>query len=158
MFKLCVSRLVRDECGASIIEFAAISPVLCLLLLGMVDFGLAFSEKMKLEQAAARAIEMATGRDKADDNYAWLAAETAAAAGVASSAVTVTHWLECDGVRQAAVGGNCTTAGAQIARYVQVVVDKRFVPPFDFSAFAKQFGGSGLAPTTLRGDAVVRVQ
>ena len=52
-----LSPYTRDERGASIIELALVAPVLASMLVGMVDLSRAYSYKLKLEQAAQRAIE-----------------------------------------------------------------------------------------------------
>src|SRR5687768_7294573 len=52
-----LSSLRRDERGAAIIELAIVAPVLALLTIGVVDMANGFATKLKLEQAAQRAIE-----------------------------------------------------------------------------------------------------
>ena len=51
------ARLARDDRGASIVELALVVPIMGSLLIGMVDLSRAYSHKLKLEQAAQRAIE-----------------------------------------------------------------------------------------------------
>ena len=49
--------LLRNDCGAAVIELALIAPVLALTVIGIVDMSNAYSRKLLLEQAAQRAVE-----------------------------------------------------------------------------------------------------
>ena len=146
-------RLLRDERGASMIELGFLSPVLLVLVLGIVDAAMGFSAKLKLQQAAARSVEMATTGGISSAAIANLGAEAAAASGQDASHITVDKWLECDGVRQSNIDGSCNS-GAQIARFVSVSVTASYSPMM--SRAMSLFG----LPTTLpiTGDASVRVQ
>jgi Flp pilus assembly protein TadG len=54
---LRISKLLRNERGAAIIEMALVAPVLALGVIGIVDVSNAYSKKLALEQGAQRAIE-----------------------------------------------------------------------------------------------------
>lgn len=151
-------RLCPHQSGTSLIEFSMAAPMMALLLLGMADFAMAFSRQLQLEQAAARAIELASVSGRNQPNYDFVREEAATAAGVPLSAVTLDTWLECDGVRQALFSGNCANASAEVGRYVEVRITATFAPPFNITGLAGIFGGSGLSTMTLRGDSTVRVQ
>jgi Flp pilus assembly protein TadG len=60
--------LARAEDGVSTIEFAAVATFLCLLLMGVFDFGLAFWEQMELANAASGGADyvMANGYTSSD--------------------------------------------------------------------------------------------
>lgn len=121
--------LARDERGASIIELAMVAPVLASLLIGMVDLSRAYSYKLKLEQAAQRAIEKVQSYQTTKSTYGTLQSEAAAAAGVPTSNVTIDYWLECDGTRAASYDSVCT--GSQTyARWITVTVQGTFTPMF----------------------------
>lgn len=47
-----MSRFGRDDHGAAAVEFALVIPLMLTLLLGIVDFGFAFSAKIAVTQAA----------------------------------------------------------------------------------------------------------
>jgi Flp pilus assembly protein TadG len=156
-----IAKLLRDTRGASLIEFALAAPFLGALVVGMVDVSQGYSAKVKLTQAAQRAIEKAMQGEKTTDLYDTLQQEGADAAGVATSAVTVKYWLECNGVNQntspstmaADYDKTCTT-GQTIARYVSIDIQKTYTP-----FFATRFLGSNSDGSfTLHGKAGVRVQ
>ena len=140
-----------DEQGATIIEFAIVAPVLAALAMGIIDLGRGVAEKVRLQQAANRAIEMAQGNPALTD-YSFIASEAAAAAGVPESQVQVTRFLECDGV-PASISAGCAL-GQQSAYYVQVFVETRFVPSFG-SQIYRTLRSDGTI--SLTGRAAVRV-
>jgi Flp pilus assembly protein TadG len=123
------ARLARDDRGASIIELALVAPVLASLLIGMVDLSRAYSYKLKLEQAAQRAIEKVQAYQTSTSTYGTLQSEAAAAAGVPTSNVTIDYWLECDGTRAASYESVCA-GGQTYGRWISVTVQGTFTPMF----------------------------
>lgn len=123
------ARLARDDRGASIIELALVAPVIASLLIGMVDLSRAYSYKLKLEQAAQRAIEKVQAYQTSTSTYTTLQSEAAAAAGVPTNNVTIDYWLECDGTRASNYESVCTS-GQTYARWVTVSVQGTFTPMF----------------------------
>jgi Flp pilus assembly protein TadG len=146
--------LARDERGASLIEMALLMPVLASMLIGMVDISRAYSAKLQLEQAAQRAIEKVQQYQTTSSTYSTLQSEAATAAGVATSAVTVDYWLECDGTRQTDYSGVCPS-GQAYTRYITVSIQKMFTPMFG-SRFFPRANANGTY--TLTGQAGLRTQ
>ena len=143
-----------DARGASLVEFGLLLPILALFVLGTIDVTRGVATKFALEQAAQRTIEIASlgGRPRAD--YSFLRNESATAAGVPVTNVTLTQWLECrtnGGVstRQSAFSGTCPT-GQQEARYVEIRLFRDFMPNFSYGPFASSV-------TTVRADGSVRL-
>ena len=155
------SSLARDERGTSIIELALMLPLMASLVVGMVDISRGYSAKLQLEQAAQRSIEKAMNGEKELALFATLKAEAMAAAGVATGAVEVKYWLECDGVNQntsaatmdADYGKKCAD-DVPYARYVNVRIVKKYEPMFN----AKLLGSNADGTFTLSGQAGIRVQ
>jgi Flp pilus assembly protein TadG len=156
-----LSTLARDSRGASVVELALVAPFISALLIGMVDISRGYSAKVQLTQAAQRAIEKAMQGEKTTDLYDTLQAEGASAAGVATSAVTVKYWLECNGVSQYTSAATMTadydkvcSTGQTYARYLTVDITKTFTP-----MFSTKFAGANADGTyTLHGKAGIRVQ
>ena len=148
------TRLARDERGASIIELALVAPILASLLIGMVDLSRAYSYKLKLEQAAQRAIEKVQAYQTSTSTYGTLQAEAAAAAGVPTSNVTIDYWLECDGTRATSYDSTCS--GTQTyGRWVSVTVQGTFTPMFR-SKYYPRANANGTF--TIQGKAGMRTQ
>ena len=154
--------LVRDRTGSSIVELAIAAPVLALLVAGVSDLGRGLSAKFALNQAIHRSLEKAAVSNRRTD-YAYLKAETAAAAGIDESRVSVDAWLECDGARKSNFSGSCAS-GEQIGRYVKVTATSRFTPMFRYSFLQLQTDddddddGDNAGTIKLQADAAVRVQ
>jgi Flp pilus assembly protein TadG len=129
--------LARDERGTSLIEFGFIAPFLALLAMGVIDLSRGLAERFALAQAVNRSLELVQSRpavaaaDSNDVDYAFVKNEAVAAAGVKPAQVTITRWLECDGVDRGGVNGDCA-AGEDSARYLRVRITKDFVGDFYF--------------------------
>jgi Flp pilus assembly protein TadG len=156
-----LATLARDCRGASIIELALVAPFMATLLIGMVDISRGYSAKVQLTQAAQRSIEKAMQGEKNTDLYDTLQAEGASAASVATSAVTVKYWLECNGVSQYTSAATMTAdydkvcpAGQTYARYVTIDITKAYSPMFS----TKWAGANSDGSYTLHGKAGIRVQ
>jgi Flp pilus assembly protein TadG len=149
--------LLRDRRGSSVIELAIAAPIFGAFIIGMVDLSRAYSAKLQLEQAAQRTIEYVqrNGYQPGDDST--LQAEAAAAAGVATSAVTVNKWLECYSgtttITKTYTGQTCS-AGQSYARYISVDITKTYAPIFRVKWDMK----TASSIYTLHGKAGLRVQ
>lgn len=145
--------LAADERGNALVELGFILPIFFTLVAGTVDIARAYSAKLDLEQAAQRSIEWVQVRDFNTTDVDTIKADTASAAGVSTSAVTVDYWLECGGVRT-----TWTTAcdpSQTLARYLSVSVKKDFTPQFTTTFFNGLSGGSTVPLTAKAG---VRIQ
>lgn len=148
------ARLAKDDRGTSIIELALVAPILASLLIGMVDLSRAYSYKLQLEQSAQRAIEKVQQYQATSSTYGTLQTEAAAAAGVATSNVTIDYWLECNGVRAADYNSSCSP-GQVYARWVTVDVTGTFTPLFKSKYYPK---ANADGTFTLHGIAGMRTQ
>jgi Flp pilus assembly pilin Flp len=151
---MSITRLAQDDRGASIIELALVAPILASLLIGMVDLSRAYSHKLKMEQAAQRAIEKVQQYQTTTSTYGTLQAEAAAAAGVPAGNVGIDYWLECNGVRAADYNSVCAN-GQIYERRVLVEVYGTFSPIFR----SRRWPGANSDGTfTITGKAGMRTQ
>ncbi|NJC06908.1 Flp pilus assembly protein TadG [Sphingomonas kaistensis] len=133
-------KFLGDESGASVVELGLLAPILSGLLIGVVDLGKGFSEKLVLEQVAQRAIEKAMQGVQVDSQssiFATLKSEAATEAGVQNSAVVVKYWLECNGTSTFVDFASMDTkynddcpAGQRYARFIEVKIEKAYTPTF----------------------------
>ena len=143
----------RASAGA---EMALIAPVLGGLLFVAMDLGMAFWNKLQLEQAAQRSIELALAPGTTGTgDYSYLATEVRTAYGKPVQSVSVQNWLECNGVRQSQWNMFCP-AGQSFARYVAVQIRAEYTPRFSFGGVLSGNGPNG--GFLLTGDAAVRLQ
>lgn len=122
-----IRALAADSRGTSLVEFAAAAPVFALLVVGIGDISRGFSERLALQQAANRTLELAHLGTR-DPDYNFLIPEAATAAGVPQSQVSLVSWLECDGTRQP-FDGTCNE-DEEIARYITLRINSTFRPSF----------------------------
>lgn len=150
--------LWRDERGTGTIELALSAPILAFLLVGAVDMGMGYTERLALQQAANRTLELGMARGPVNDSYSYLQAIGATNSGRPTSAVTIDNWLECDGARQGSFDGTCG-GNQQTARYISVRITGTHQPTFDYNGLARRFGDTGLGGSVaIAGSAAVRIQ
>lgn len=148
-------RMIGNSAGTSTIELALILPVGMFLMLGAIDSSLAFAQHLRVEAAAARAVERITAYSAVRTDYTASQAEAAVAANVAVSDVTVTNWLECNNVVQASFNATCPNNTDQIARFVNVSVNGKFQPAVNYGGFLTTDNNGFVR---LQGDAMARIQ
>lgn len=145
--------LKRDERGTSVIELALIAPILATMIIGTIDLSTAYSEKLRLEQSAHRAVEKVQALSANGTTAGTLKTEAAEAAEVTEDDVTVEFWLECDGVRQSDYDTTCPD-GETYARYLSVEIEDEFTPFFPL----KTFGANANGKYDISGKAGIRTQ
>ena len=143
-------RLRADERGLSFVEFAAVAPLLGLLIVSVADLGRGYSERFALQQAANNTLELAQQGTRAND-YSFLEAHAEEVSP--GSNATLTQWLECDGTRRPNFTDTCNM-GQQTARYVTLELSKPFVPVFTSVGYPKEADGT----IALKARASLRVQ
>jgi Flp pilus assembly protein TadG len=139
--------LARDERGTSLIEFGFLAPFLALLTMGVIDLSRGLAERFAIQQAVNRGLELVQSRpavadaDSGDVDYSFVTTEVATAAGVPEGQVTLTRWLECDGVEKGDVNGTCAS-GQAVARYLRVRVTKNFEGEFYYDTIPMAASGT----------------
>jgi len=144
--RLRLPSLVRDERGTSLIEFGFLVPFLAVLAMGIIDLSRGLAERFALQQAVNRSLELIQARPAVagatatdlDYNFALVEAQTAAGTG---ATVTMTRWLECNGVEQGQVTGNCADE-QDTARYLRIPITKNFQGEFYYSTIAMSATGA----------------
>lgn len=116
--------LLRDKSGGIALETALVSPILVLLLVGFIDFGMALHHKTQLESAARAGMQQAL---VAPDPASISAAALAMLQDRSDSTVTVVETCRC-GAASHSCTGTCPD-GFQPAKYISVSVSQPFDPP-----------------------------
>lgn len=146
-----LSSLRHDERGVSAVEFAFLIPILATLILGIIDLSTGLQQRLTLQQAVNRSLEIvqanriAVGAGRTTPDYAFLRQEVATAASVPLANVTLNQWRECNGTRRDPYEESCDD-GVDMARYLELVVTRDFR------------GKIYLKPIVLRAASTVRVQ
>ncbi len=148
-------KFTRDCAGTATIELALLAPVLLAMLIGLVDLGATYSNKLRLEQVAQRTIEKVQAKTFTATMETALETEAATAAGTGAVA-DLTYWLECNGVKMTGAGAYTAgcSAGQSYARYVQLAIQRNYTP-----LLVAPFGTYNANGTvTVRGRAGIRIQ
>jgi Flp pilus assembly protein TadG len=143
-FRACL----KNEDGVSAVEFAMLIPILATFVLGIIDLSTGLSQRLSLQQAVNRSLEIVQANRVATNaqgtqNYDFLRTEVTTV--VPSASVTLNQWLECSGTKQSSYTGTCA-AGQDTARYLEL----RATRPFRGKIYAKS--------VTLVATSAVRVQ
>ncbi len=129
---LAVSRSFRrTEDGSSLIELAALLPVLILLLLGAVDLGSAYYTALEVSSAAATGALY--GSQKPTDIAGMQAASLLDASDVTGMTAVATWGCECsDGSSASPVCAATPTCAVNSVQYVQVNTLLVYTPLFPY--------------------------
>jgi Flp pilus assembly protein TadG len=147
-----IKSLVRDERGASLIEFGFLAPVLALMAMGISDLSRALSDRFSIQAAVNRSIELlqahpvsisgsatSTTGSTSCGNYCFVKTEAQNAAG-SGATVTLTTWHQCitsaDAIVMVDFYTDCSSGQTDQGRYVRVKVDKTFTGGFYFHTIA----------------------
>jgi len=152
-----LKHLADDEGGASVIELALVTPFFAAMVMGVADVGRAYSQKLKLEQAAYRAIEKVQQYRDTSSTFSTITAEAtsaATAAGFTSPTVTVDYFLECDGTRQTTYNMTCSTSQTE-NRWITVDIAGTYTPLFASTIWP---GSNANGTYTLHGKAGLRTK
>jgi Flp pilus assembly protein TadG len=129
--------LFFDEKGTAAIEFGMVAAVLCTLLLGLIDFGMGFWQKIQVGNAARAGGEYAivNGWNQSGITTAVTSA-TGLTAISATPAPTTSYGCPSatTGITAATSGSNCT-GGGTAGTYVTVNAQASYSPIFPFAAF-----------------------
>ena len=153
------ARLTRNEAGAAVIELALITPVLVLLIIGIVDISSALNRKVALEQGVQRAIEKIMQSTANNTEQDTLRTElicqinginddgSCKAGAITPRDVAITYRLECNAGSGAASNQtsadlsafdalDCGAGATREARYIEAKVTDKYAPmfPIHFSA------------------------
>ena len=154
-----IRRLRRDESGLGFIELALVTPLLGLLVLGMLDGATIIQTCLDLEQAAQRTTDYALAKRPRNDDKTYLETAAYQASGAKRENISVNLIFECSGVKQTRFDGSCSP-GQVAKRFVTVTIKRQVHTGFNWRLFAALGGGTGTqyVPVTVKGDSTVRLQ
>ncbi len=125
--RMMTRRRGRAESGAAAVEFAIIVPVLLLLVLGIVDFGYAFGQKLALNHAAREGARMAVVESSGADTQAEIAQLVSDSAGTLVDPLDTTQVIAT--VAGTGTSATCGPGGAlDIGDELEVSVDYDATP------------------------------
>ena len=102
-----IARLARCRRGIAAVEFGLLVPVLLVLMLGIVNYGLVMFNKMELVSAARSGAQLALA-DYTDTSAIKDAVVNATSLSLDASDVTTTQFCECSGTSITCGDTTCT--------------------------------------------------
>lgn len=145
------ARFWRCESGSPAVEFAIVAPVLLLMTVGVIDYGLVVRDKSEAEAAARAGLQKGLGDMWNNDLITAAAKETISSDPDVQDTVTVevTPSCYCDGVLTES-GADCTkdtTCGgsAELTHYISVTVSRTHETLLDYYAIPQELSLSGSA-------------
>lgn len=138
------AKLSRSVRGNVTVEFALISPILLIVILGLVDFGLAMSNKMELVSAARSGAQLALA-DSSDTSAIKSAVVAATDNEITTSDVTTTEFCECSDGTTITCGATCGD-GSSNKYYMTITAQQSFTAVFI------------VTPITITGSITIRTQ
>ncbi len=148
-----MTRLFRCTRAVSTIEVALLTPVLCVLVMGITDVAQMGAMKSKYQQATRRGLELATAGTVTSTA---IKSQVAAASGVSESQVAVTYTLECDEA-ETTYSGTCGP-GQESARYIRVAVNGTYTPKFNYGPLGRIFTLNEQGSASVSAGALTRIQ
>lgn len=140
-------RFVRDDCGASLLEFALVLPVLAFMMVGLVDFGRGMAIAMALESAARSGAEY--GSLFPQDTVGLQTAITdALGPGLTASSVSTVKQCRCVGVVVSDCNLACNGGGTEM--YLRILVNFNYSPILPYPGIASNFPIEGSAEFRMR--------
>jgi len=130
--------------GASLVEFGLLLPLLCLLLIGVIDFGRAYYLDIEVSNAAhAGALY---GTQNSTDITGMQNAATGDAQDVTGMTATATYGCECsDGSSVTPLCSSQPTCGVNAVNYVQVTTSATYHPLFPWPGIPSSVSLQGSA-------------
>lgn len=140
-------RFLENTNGVAAVEFVLIAPILLLLLIGLVDFGLYINAKMKLENMARASSEYV--RNGGDPNN--LTADVLAYSGSSDSAnsfdditLTTSNVCECDDNVETDCATGCAADG-YMREFIIINLDMTYNTLFPYPGLPGSIPLSGRA-------------
>jgi Flp pilus assembly protein TadG len=145
MARLISSVFVRSERGAELIEMAIVTPILLLLVFGIVDFGFLFQRYVVLTNAAVEGARVATMPGYTSDDAEARVQSYATNGGVTGTVTAVAAPVSLPGA------GGGTWPGMQVT--VTHVYTLQYITPI-----VQLIGGSTAGSVTLTAQSTMRSQ
>ena len=122
-------RLAREDGGTVSVEWALISPIFVVLLVGVLEFGSGALHKMQMANAVRAGLQYATVRKpiQGDTTQIRDAVNTTAPANATGTrAITVTLFYTCPDGSEVASDYNCS--GGERSSYISIAMSEEFEP------------------------------
>jgi Flp pilus assembly protein TadG len=141
-----------DAAGVSTIEFAFVVSFLCLLAVGVVDFGMGLWEQMQVGNAARAGAEYAAANGWTSNSPGNIETEATSATGLSSISATASESCGCPnastGITSATCGSSCASGGTA-GTYVTVTASATYSTIITYPGIPSSFSLSSTATVRI---------
>jgi Flp pilus assembly protein TadG len=142
-------RLWRDTRGVAAVEFAMILPILCLMLIGCVDFGNFLNEKMQLDGLARACAQYVVQGGNPNNVQANVITNSTLNTSITAAGRTITYTgaqvCTCaSGTTVNCTSGSCP-AGDYVRTFFEVTLTTTFPTIFPWTGFPNTLSETGFA-------------
>ncbi len=131
-----LSRLRGNKAGNATVELAMVMPIVLMMALGGIDFALAYTHKIKVQQYAHLGAEYVMGSMENVPSKVIVAQSISDATGLPLGSIRVTDWTECDGSRQPLGAPVCINPAAVETKYMKIDVSESYTPILNIEGIA----------------------
>lgn len=138
------------ESGQALVELALVAPLLCMVLIGLAEFGRFAYFAIEVSNAAHAGVQYgAQNHVTASDTAGMQTAALNDGSNVSGLTAAPSHFCQCsDGTASTCLATDCTTS--RIIEFVQVNTSATVSPMFSYPGISKSL--------TLTGQAIMRVE
>jgi len=129
-------RFLADLTGNATVELAMVMPIVLMMALGGIDFALAYTHKIKVQQYAHLGAEYVMGSMEHVPTKVVVAQSIADATGLPLGSISVTDWTECDGSPQPLGAPFCINPAAVETKYMKIDVSQVYTPILNIDGIA----------------------
>lgn len=144
-----MEKFLKCERGIAAIEFAMILPVLALILVGVIDYGMFINQRMKLQDLARTATQYVVQGGSAANVTADIiqASDFYSAASKKGQKIDVVPDVQCEcaGGTPVSCTGICTGVGNYVRRFYSMTLSSTYKPIFAYPGVSKGVTMSGYA-------------
>lgn len=144
-------RYHRDENGIAATEFALIAPVLLLLLVGMIDFGLYINANMKLENTTRAAAEYVYQGGDPDLLENDVLSEILDPVSYENTSIVTEYICACSDGISISCGESCDS-GDYLRRFIEIRLNRAYEPMFKYPGLPHPVQLNGHVRLQVQGD------
>lgn len=133
--------LARQDGGNATIELALVAPVLLTMALGVIDLAMGFSHKMQMQHYAQVGADYVVATLETNPQASDVKDEVANASGLDKGKISISEWVECDGVKNPNET-QCAKIDALQYNFMQIDVSDTYQPMLDIPGLADYVGNT----------------
>ncbi|QZD88231.1 TadE/TadG family type IV pilus assembly protein [Qipengyuania psychrotolerans] len=128
--------ILWDKRGNAAVEVAMVMPLVLMMALGGIDFGMGFRHKIEVQQHAQTGAEYVMGTLETLPAAVDVRQAISDSSGYPMGQITATYWIECDGVKPTVPAPVCVNPTAVKTQYLTITVSDQWTPMLNIDGIA----------------------